>query len=120
MQAVLTTRKAGKKLGVFDLVLTLSWEGTWSLESTASAQPASEMPLSAGCTPDTQVACMQKVTGTIKVTEFTSLSDPEDFCFVVSADGSGAAQDNLVRSVQGLQPDMIKRLLQYSQELGQS
>ena len=45
VQAVLTTRKAGKKLGVFDLVVELAWEGTWALDNTASSPPPA-----AGCT----------------------------------------------------------------------
>ena len=37
--AVVTTRKAGKKLGVFDLVVVLSWEGSWALDNAVRCQP---------------------------------------------------------------------------------
>ena len=54
------------------------------------------------------------------ITECTSLSDPEDFCFDVTAEGSGAAQQNLIAAMRGLQKDMVKLLVQFSQELGES
>lgn len=64
---------------------------------------------------------MQKVKGIVKITEFTSLSDPEDYRFDVTTEsGNGAAQQNLIVAVQGLQEDMVKLLLQYARELSES
>ena len=63
---------------------------------------------------------LQDVTGTLKITEFSSSSDPDEYCFCVTADGSGQAQDNLKVAVEGLQEDMIKLLQQYVQDLAES
>ena len=63
---------------------------------------------------------MQTVKGTVKISEFTSLSDPEDYSFEVTAEGTGAAQTNLIAAVKGLQDSIARVLQQYAQELAES
>ena len=122
---MVTRRKGNKKFALFDLTVTLSWQGKWAMESKVRHRYM--VICSRECMHAHHVNCsssdsclLQDVTGTIKITEFSSSSDPEEYCFCVTAEGSGQAQDNLKAAVEGLQEDMIKLLQQYVQELAAS
>ena len=62
---------------------------------------------------------MQKVTGTIAIGELAVSSDPDEYQWTFSANGSGAAQDNLKAAVQGLKPEILKQLEQFTKDIAQ-
>lgn len=45
---------------------------------------------------------MRQVKGTIKIEEFTSHSEPDEYVYTVSADGAGAAQVSSAARLQGV------------------
>mmetsp|Transcript_2447 Transcript_2447/g.7339 ORF Transcript_2447/g.7339 Transcript_2447/m.7339 type:complete len:165 (+) Transcript_2447:352-846(+) len=91
-EAYQTLRKGNKKFAVYDLTVTLEWKGKWE-ESGA------------------------EVKGEVKVTEFCSTNEPDEWEVEVTVTGEGAPHDTLRRAVQQQKPDIHKRLLQYVEEL---
>ncbi|KAG2430979.1 hypothetical protein HYH02_013512 [Chlamydomonas schloesseri] len=69
--AAITTRKGNKRFAVFDLTISLAWEGRLAGEAGATAR------------------------GEIRIEEVHSTSDEDDYVYGATADGSGAAQDKL-------------------------
>ena len=63
---------------------------------------------------------VQTVTGTVVVNELAVSSDPEDYQWTFTADGSGAAQDNIKASIQGLQAQLQQRLVQFTADVAQA
>ncbi|KAK9860407.1 hypothetical protein WJX84_005391, partial [Apatococcus fuscideae] len=60
--AFLTKRKGGKKFAVFDLTISLKWEGKWGLQG-------------------------KKVTGDASIGEFASTNDEDEFTYSITAAG---------------------------------
>ncbi|GFH20082.1 Aha1_N domain-containing protein [Haematococcus lacustris] len=85
-EAAMTTRKGNRKLAVYDLKLTMAWEGT------AEGEPA-------------------PVKGTVKVEEFASGSDEGDYMWEVTVEGSGAAQSAAKRAMEVAGTAQLSRLL---------
>eukprot|EP00198_Chlamydomonas_reinhardtii_P014376 XP_001703713.1 predicted protein [Chlamydomonas reinhardtii] len=69
--ASITTRKGNKRFAVFDLTVSLAWEGRLAGEGGATAR------------------------GEIRVEEVHSTGDEDDYVYSATADGSGPAQDKL-------------------------
>ena len=63
---------------------------------------------------------MQTITGTVNVAELANSSEPDEFQWTFAAEGSGAAQDNLKTSIQGLKPQIQTRLVQFSVDITQA
>eukprot|EP00877_Chromochloris_zofingiensis_P013525 jgi/Chrzof1/8426/Cz03g10080.t1 len=93
-EAMITTRKANKKLVIYDLKITLDWK--------AKDEQADK-----------------EVKGQILIEEYSSHSDPEDVVFTVTAEGSGPEQDNFKAVASSLQPHIMGQLAVYVQELQQ-
>jgi Activator of Hsp90 ATPase, N-terminal len=85
-QASLCTRKGGKKLAVYDLQVTLSWEGFDPEEEAV-------------------------VKGEWKLTEFASANEEDEFAVAVTVEGKGAGKERCKRAAQGLQPEILRHLL---------
>ena len=62
---------------------------------------------------------LQAVTGTVSVTELAVSSEPEEYEWTFSAEGKGAAQDNLKAAVQGLKPQLLKLLQEFAADIVQ-
>ena len=60
---------------------------------------------------------MQTVTGTVIISELAVSSEPDEYQWTFTAEGSGAAHDNLKAAVQGLKPEMAKQLEQFSTDI---
>lgn len=91
--AAITTRKGNKRFAVYDLKLTVEWEVTI---------PSSE----------------NKVTGTVKVDEFSSASDEDDYVLEISTTGTGTEQDAAKQWVEAHgKQEVVRRLLQLAAEL---
>ncbi|KAG2424466.1 hypothetical protein HXX76_014518 [Chlamydomonas incerta] len=69
--AAITTRKGNKRFAIFDLTVSLAWEGRLAGEGGATAR------------------------GEIRVEEVHSTGDEDDYVYSATADGSGPAQDKL-------------------------
>ena len=132
---MLTRRKANKTFAYFDLTLTLKWEGRWLENNEVGKVSATAYFLTlacayACCTPLdgaasaqlhllvlTQRCPLQSVTGTVVVSDLAVSSEPDEYQWTFSADGSGVAQDNLKAAVQGLKPQIQKQLVQFTKDI---
>ncbi len=92
VQASLSTRKGNKKVAVYDLVLTLEWSG----HDTAS---------------DTHAK------GELKLSEFASANDEDEFVCAVTVEGKGAPQEALRKRVATLRAAVVRDLLAVAQEM---
>jgi hypothetical protein len=90
-QALLTVRKNNRAFGLFELAITLAWQGTWE-----GGEP---------------------VNGELTIVEFSSLCDDEDIEVTVSVSGSGSGSDELRGAVAALRPELLARLRQYTKEI---
>ncbi len=58
------------------------------------------------------------ISGDISITELASGSDiEEDVCMVVSVTGSGEGHTHLKRQIEGLKPEVLRRLAQLVREM---
>lgn len=92
--ACVTTRKGNKKFAVFDLKLTLSW--------TMS-------PLEDGT----------EIKGEVKIDDFASTGDPDDYVYTVTAEGTGTAQDVGKTTVLQMRSTINDKLHAFAEELGE-
>uniref|UniRef100_A0A7S3VHP0 Activator of Hsp90 ATPase AHSA1-like N-terminal domain-containing protein n=1 Tax=Dunaliella tertiolecta TaxID=3047 RepID=A0A7S3VHP0_DUNTE len=92
--ASLNVRKGNKLLAIYDLKLTLAWEGQLA---------GSE----------------ERVTGTVKVDEFASASDEDDYLFEFLVDGGAADAKEQARRLMAnhAKPQIIRQLLVLVREL---
>lgn len=67
-----------------------------------------------------QCFCLQSVTGTVAVLELAVSSDPDDYQWTFTTDGSGVAQDNLKAAIQGLKLQIQERLIQFTKDITQA
>lgn len=58
-----------------------------------------------------------QVIGTVKITEFSLGNDEDDYVISVSSEKEDAKYSCLVEAVKALQPDLVKLLLQFDQEI---
>ncbi|KAK9830294.1 hypothetical protein WJX72_010838 [[Myrmecia] bisecta] len=93
-EALLTIRKGNKKFAVFDLTLTLAWAGRCGEESN-------------------------EVKGEVKITEFASTNEEDEYHFEVSATGTGKEQDQLKQTVKRMRPAILKQLAVFVAEINQ-
>ncbi|GAB4814722.1 hypothetical protein N2152v2_001768 [Parachlorella kessleri] len=98
-EALLTKRKGNKKFAVFDLKLTLAWEGKWSMEDAENPTV---------------------VSGEVSISEFASMGDHDDIVFGVTATGSSEAHRQLRQAVEALRPHIFSLLDQFAKELQDS
>jgi len=79
--ASVTLRKGNKKFAVFDLSVTCSWKGSVKTEGDDETT--------------------KQVTGEIKLTEFSSTNDEDEYEFAVTcSDGDAAATDVFVKKIK--------------------
>jgi hypothetical protein len=76
-EAAVSTRKATKRLAVYDLSLTLAWEG-WDEETGTAGK------------------------GELKVTDFASANEAEEYIWSASVEGKGAAHEALRQKASAL------------------
>lgn len=93
-EAAITTRKGNKKFAVYDLKLTLQWE----------------------CC---EVAGSEKAKGEIKIHEFASTVEPDEYVFEVTVDGSGNIQDTSRKVVEQLRGQLTDVLGTFVLEINQ-
>lgn len=93
-EAYQTLRKGNKKFAVYDLYVTLEWNGTWVQDGAAV-----------------------EVTGEVAISEFCSTNEPEEWEVHVSVTGTGEPQSKLRAAVQQQQAAITQRLQQYVAEL---
>ncbi|KAG1666027.1 hypothetical protein FOA52_006901 [Chlamydomonas sp. UWO 241] len=99
-EASITTRKGNKRFPMFELAITAAYEGK---VQAGLVSPAA--------------ASDKTVKGEIKIEEFTSHSDEDDFMFTVTVEGSGSEQDECKRTAEGLKPAILERLRAYVEEM---
>ncbi len=88
----MSTRKGNKKVAVYDLTVTLSWEGSDAASDTSSK-------------------------GELKVSEFASANDEDEFVCTCTVDGKGATHEALRKRAAQLRPDVVKTLLAIAAEM---
>ena len=131
MQALLTTRKGNKRFAVYDLNVTLTWEGLWVQEE--NKQVCNLVPPGVSCciaarsrwdmcesvTDVAEAPCGVdlQITGEVVIGEFASANDSDEYEWTVTAEGSGDAQERLKQQMQTLQGLVYKKLQQYDQAL---
>ncbi len=92
VQASLSTRKGNKKVAVYDLVLTLEWSGHDAASDTHAK-------------------------GELKLSEFASANDEDEFVCAVTVEGKGAPQEALRKRVATLRAAVVRDLLAVAQEM---
>mmetsp|Transcript_6672 Transcript_6672/g.24739 ORF Transcript_6672/g.24739 Transcript_6672/m.24739 type:complete len:102 (+) Transcript_6672:551-856(+) len=100
----MNTRRGKKRFAVYDLTLTLGWEGELQ--------------------PEAKVLNTEKdaktVKGKIDVTEFCSTNDDDEWEFLVTVEGKGDAERTLKRCMEESIIEPLKeKLRQYIEELSQ-
>mmetsp|Transcript_10383 Transcript_10383/g.12150 ORF Transcript_10383/g.12150 Transcript_10383/m.12150 type:complete len:176 (+) Transcript_10383:104-631(+) len=90
-EASISTRKGGKKVAVFDLSFVLTWEGKLAADD-------------------------KELKGEVKVSEFSSENDEDEYEWAVTADGKGKPQDEMKKLVRGSQKDMEAHLRQFRED----
>lgn len=90
-QAAVSTRKGTKRVAIFDLQLTFAWEGGDG-EGTAGK-------------------------GELKVTEFASANDADEYVWSASVEGKGAAQETLRRKASALKESVLAVLTALAAEM---
>lgn len=94
-EASVSTRKGNKKLALYDLHITCLWEG--QMEGNE-----------------------QLVKGELKVEEFSSGSEEEDYVFTTTVEGTGAAQDECKKLAEAnLKQAMLSKLRQLVEEMNE-
>lgn len=93
-EAYQTLRKGNKKFAVYDLYVTLEWNGTWMEDGAAT-----------------------EIKGEVTISEFCSTNDPDEWEVVVTVSGEGASHSKLRAAVQQQCPAIQDRLQQYVAEL---
>ncbi|KAA6426690.1 hypothetical protein WJX79_001968 [Trebouxia sp. C0005] len=88
-EALLTTRKGRKRFAMYDLTVTLTWQGSWVEDDK------------------------KQVTGEIIIGEFASANDPDEYEWSVTAEGTGTAQDKLKDHVNTLREPVFDKLQRY-------
>lgn len=58
--------------------------------------------------------------GEVKIDEFSSHNDPDEYLFDVTADGKGAAQDKCKEIVKGMKAALLERLAEFVRRLDAS
>ncbi len=91
-QASLSTRKGNKKVAVYDLTLTLSWEGF-------------------------DAALDETCKGELKLSEFASANDEDEFLCTATVEGKGAAHETLRARAAALRPQVVRVLLDIAAEM---
>jgi len=91
-QASLSTRKGNRKVAVYDLTVTLSWEGHDAASDTAAK-------------------------GELKVAEFASANDEDEFVCTCTVEGKGAPHEALRKQAHTLRPDVVAALLAIAAEM---
>ncbi|KAK3270425.1 hypothetical protein CYMTET_21177 [Cymbomonas tetramitiformis] len=89
--ASLSTRKGNKKVAVYDLNIVLCWEGRVVGED-------------------------KKHTGEIKIKEFSSVNDEDEYEFSFTVEGKGKPNDKLKQAVKKTQPQLLEKLKTYCTE----
>ena len=91
-QASLSTRKGTKKVAVYDLTLTLAWEGYDEATDTSAK-------------------------GELKVSEFASANDEDEFVWAATVEGKGAPHEALRKRVAGMRAAVVRDLLAIAAEM---
>jgi hypothetical protein len=91
-QASVSTRKGNRKVAVYDLTVTLSWEG-FDAASDTSAK------------------------GELKVSEFASANDEDEFVCTCTVEGKGATHEALRKRAAQMRPDVVATLLAIASEM---
>ena len=96
--ASVTIRKGNKKFAVFDLSVTLKWEGSLGAEGDED---------------------VKAVTGEIKLTEFASTNDEDEYEFAVTcSDGDATAKQLFKKKIAGVVAQTIQpHLASFAKEL---
>ena len=88
----MSTRKGNRKVAVYDLTVTLSWEG-WDAATETTSK------------------------GDFKVAEFASANDEDEFVCTCTVEGKGAQHEALRKRAAQLRPDVVKTLLAIAAEM---
>lgn len=91
-QASLSTRKAGKKVCVYDLNFTLSWEGYSAVDD-------------------------ERVKGEWKLSEFASANDEDEYVVAVTVEGKGAAHEAHKKRAAGMKREVLALLQRIAEEM---
>ena len=91
-QASVSTRKGNRKVAVYDLTVTLSWEGF---------DPASDTTAK----------------GELKVAEFASVNDEDEFVCTCTVEGKGASHEALRKRAAQMRKDVVATLLAIAGEM---
>lgn len=92
-EAYITTRKGNKRFAVFDLKITLEWQGT--------APPESDKP----------------VQGEVVIEEFASTNDPDEYIMCVSCQQTDAVAASYKQALEKGKPALLKALEEYVAEI---
>jgi len=91
-EASLSTRKGNKKVAVYDLSLTLAWEGFEAEGGTS-------------------------VKGEWKLAEFASANEEDEYVVTVTAEGKGGAHEAHRRRAASLQKELLTRLHRIAEDM---
>ena len=94
-QASLCTRKGNKKVAVYDLTVTLAWEG---------AHDGEEGPIA----------------GELKLTEFASANEADEVECTATVEGKSAGKERCRRVAHELRPQVVAHLLEIMDALLQT
>ena len=88
----MSTRKGNRKVAVYDLTVTLSWEGYDAASETTAK-------------------------GDFKIAEFASANDEDEFVCTCTVEGKGAPHEALRKRAALLRPDVVATLLAIAGEM---
>ena len=88
-----STRKANKKVAFFDLSVTLTWESREPVEGDVRAK------------------------GELKLTEFSSASDEDEYIVTATVEGSGARREELRCAAARLKGSFVKAMRELTEEM---